>query len=149
MKISLILFCMLFACGNNVPNRVVNNTCAQRHGTYQGSYIELSGNCGYLSDDIIHVDKQPTTEDLIAQGCSGEIRYSANNCEVILINIACIANTTKGQFLVTQNGVCNWSKDGTRTEGCTVQYRISAQPLLDPNNWCSSTYDVVSNRIGD
>lgn len=90
-----------------------------------------------MSESIGTISGQPTA---VAATCTGQIIYSADNCEVTNVNITC--PTPSGQ-VVTRNGKYEWSTDATHGQGQLFLVLRETTGLLV----CQSSYDVVITRL--
>ncbi|MEZ4376225.1 MAG: hypothetical protein R3B07_35805 [Polyangiaceae bacterium] len=114
--------------------------CAQRSGTYRIVYTERSGNCGALTETIGTIDAQPTAPPA---PCTGEIRYSEDNCEVTNVNITCPEPAVSTGAYSIQNGKYSWSTDGSSGSGSlNLKVYDGNDALL-----CQSTYSASAQRL--
>lgn len=130
---SVLALCACASAGGNSTGQ-----CAQRAGTYRQSLRQLTGNCGQVPDVIQTVDHQPTDADLRAAGCSGQVLYSPDNCEVTNVAVRC--PVTGGT--VTQDGKFYWNADGSRGEG-----ELALNVQAGTYGSCYGTYHVTLVRL--
>lgn len=114
--------------------------CAQRSGTYRLNFTERTGTCGAIPEQITTIDSEPTAPDA---PCTGEIRYSMDNCEVTLVNIVCPQNTIAAGDTSTENGKVTWSQDGASGNG---QEQLVVKTSTGQIQ-CQSSYDLVGTRL--
>lgn len=134
---ALALFAVL-ACGCGAAT---DGPCAQRGGTYRLNFTERSGTCGTLSEQIGTFDGQPAAPP--PPCTSGEIRYSADNCEVTNVNIVCPEDGIGPGVTSTSNGKYSWSADGAHGSGQLAIVAKDASGVV----LCNSSYDVVATRL--
>lgn len=110
--------------------------CAVRTGSYRTSFVERSGNCGPVPEQV-SLQGSPS----LAAGCGSGSTLSADNCTLTL-DLTC-QNPTTGSALV-EKGVIHWSEDGAMGGGI-VQSIISnaATRAIE----CESTYNVTYSRL--
>lgn len=138
---SSVLIALLFvsSCGSSGSDDP--GVCSQRSGTYRIAYTERSGNCGAIPEQMGTFDAQPTTPP--PPCTSGEIRYSADNCEVTNINIVCPEDAVAPGATSTTNGKYTWNADGSRGVGeMTIMLKESSGLGI-----CQSSYNVVATRL--
>lgn len=139
MKPTLSMFFVLViaACssGNTTPAAPV--VCADRTGTYKLSFLYESGNCGDLGATIQTLERQPTADDIIAMGCSGQLVYSVDNCEVTDVDLKCPITGGTSTF----NGKYYWNVDGSQGSG-EVSIEIALGSTL-----CFGTYHATMSRL--
>lgn len=136
---TLIVVFLVGACGSNEDGS--SGPCSQRSGTYRMMFAERSGNCGDMPEQVTTIDAQPTAPP--PPCTSGEIRYSADNCEVTNINILCPEDAIAGGATSTTNAKFTWSPDGSTGRG------VMSILLTDSSGVaiCQSTYDAVATRL--
>jgi hypothetical protein len=128
---------MLSSCGSGGSG----GPCAQRSGTYRANYSERSGTCGGIPEQIVTIDTQPTVPPAPCTG--GEIRYSADNCEVTLVNVTCPEDGVAPGATSTVNGKVTWSADASSGSGqLTYVFKASTGGVL-----CQSSYNIVDTRL--
>lgn len=134
------LLCLFLSALGTACSSGDDGPCDQRSGTYRVVYTERSGNCGALTEQIVTIDAQPTAPDA---PCTGEIRYSADNCEVTNVNVICPEPGIATGAYSVQNGKYTWSTSGS-SGGGSVTFRVydGDDALL-----CQSTYSVSAQRI--
>ncbi len=134
----LIACVITSACSSE--DESASEPCAQRSGTYRMTFVEQSGNCGTMPEQIVVATGQPETPQEVDPACTGTIGYSADNC-VVTNDVTCPGATG---YLVTQTGSFNWSQDGSSGSG-TLQVRITRESdgILE----CSSVYAASYVRI--
>lgn len=114
-------------------------TCAQRDtGSYIVKYTVRSGDCGETAETVINPGPQPTE---VKAPCTGQITYSADNCEVTYSSTCPAESIQKGAEL-TISGKSKWTRDGalgTAVESWAVR-NATGQTL------CQGTYDVTVTR---
>lgn len=114
--------------------------CEQRTGTYAVRYLETSGGCGPIPDQVITIDAQPTAVD---PSCVGEIRTSEDNCDVTLVDVVCPEAGIGPGVTSTANGKAQWSGDGaTGDAALNLVVRDAGGVVL-----CQSSYEVAYDRI--
>jgi hypothetical protein len=138
---SSLVIALLFvsSCGSSGSD--APRVCSKRSGTYRIAYTERSGTCGAIPEQMRTLDAQPTVP--LPPCTSGEIRYSADNCEVTNINIVCPEDAVAPAATSTTNGKETWNEDGSRGVGeMTILVKDSAGLGI-----CQSSYDVVATRL--
>ena len=114
--------------------------CAERAGTYHATWVEESGNCGYMPDETVTMDSQPKEAEEINDACTGTIVYSQDNCEATH-DLVCAGSTG---FTVTRKESETWDQDGSSgTSTVTLQVIKNA----DQSVQCSSVYRVTIERL--
>jgi hypothetical protein len=144
MKSTLLLILAAVGCGSadtTDPLGSGHGTCSQRVGTYALAYVERQGNCGAGSERVFLSAKQPVTEDLNADGCTGAISYSGDNCEVTYSSTCPEDGVQRGGKL-SISGTSKWNV--AATYGTAIEEWTLARP--DGTTLCRSTYDVTANR---
>ena len=114
--------------------------CEERRGTYTVRYLETTGSCGPIPDQVITIDAQPTAVD---PSCVGEIRTSADNCEVTLVDVVCPEPGIGEGVTSTANGKAQWSVDGG-TGDATLNLVVRD---FDGVVLCQSSYEAEYDRI--
>jgi hypothetical protein len=113
--------------------------CAERKGNYQAHFVEQSGTCGPLADQVLAVESQQSAQMLPA-GCTGTVTPSTDNCSVQL-NTTCPGAPG---FHVIQSGQSTWSADASSG---SANLQITTTQDSDGTATCSSAYSVTYTRI--
>lgn len=113
--------------------------CDQREGTYELRYTETSGTCGDIPNQVFTIERQPTE---IVAPCTGEIVYSADNCEVTNVDVTCPETGVAADAFSVSNGKYLWDCDAGAGEG-TANLRVSDSVGI----LCQSSYDVFAERL--
>ncbi len=115
----------------------ISETCVQRQGTYRVQYQERSGDCGPMTEQMVTMNGQPETP---GDSCTGEILYSADNCEVANVNVKCPVEDV-GEMVF--NAKMDWSLDGSTGQGeqNVILYDTYGEFV------CQSSYDVAIKRL--
>jgi hypothetical protein len=136
-----LAFAMSVACGSSGDSEDQVGPCAQRSGTYRFNYTERSGTCGAIPEQIATIDAQPATPP--PPCISGEIRYSADNCEVTNIDVLCPEDGIAPGATSTTNGKYTWAQDGSSGTGqLNLVIKDSSSLVL-----CQSSYNVAATRL--
>jgi hypothetical protein len=97
--------------------------------------------CGAIPEQVVTVDVQPLTPPPPCTG--GEIRYSADNCEVTLVNVTCPEDGIAPGASSILNGKVTWSSDGSSGSGLvTLVVKSSTGAVL-----CQSSYNDLETRL--
>jgi hypothetical protein len=107
-------------------------------GTYAATYVERSGTCGAISEEIVTLDEQPTEPE---PPCTGEISYSSNNCRVTFES-DCPAPGIGAGYRMESTGVADWNATGNRGTAVVQVTVFNASDVVE----CRSTYDLTSVR---
>lgn len=135
----LLLTSLAFALGTTACGGGSSGPCSQRSGTYRFDWSERSGDCGAIAESIMTVDGQPASPPA---PCTGEIRYSADNCDVTEVNIMCPETSVAGSTSTT-NGKVTWSQDGSFGSGqLAIVVNDASGAIL-----CQSSYDISATRL--
>jgi hypothetical protein len=114
--------------------------CEARMGTYMLQYVETTGSCGPIPDQVITIDAQPMAVD---PSCVGDVRTSEDNCDVTLVDVVCPEPGIGEGVTSTANGKAQWSRDGG-TGDATVNLVVRD---FDGVVLCQSSYEVAYDRI--
>jgi hypothetical protein len=138
--LALLLVVLVVGCGSSADEGD-SGPCTARSGTYRFSFAERSGTCGAITEQIVTLDAQPTAP--LAPCTSGEIRYSADNCEVTNVNIVCPEDGIAPGATSTTNGKYNWNESGSSGSGdATIVVRDAGDLIL-----CQSSYRISAVRL--
>lgn len=123
---------LTIACsGNN--DTAEPQDCEQRSGVYLLQYEERAGDCGPLDEVLVPIDQNKT----LANGCSGSIKNSSDNCRVTA-NTTCPLPDYGEDAKVHIVAVTDWSTDSFSGRG-TMQFDIT----LPDGQMCHSTYNTT------
>lgn len=115
--------------------------CELRSGTYRSNFVERTGTCGPMPEQIFTFDEQPLEPPVPCT--SGEIRYSKDNCEVTNVDVVCPEDGVARGATSTLNGKYTWSSDASFGSG---QLHLVVKNLRGAV-LCQSTYNVEVNRL--
>ena len=117
--------------------------CEHRSGTYRASFHERDGTCGRMIEQVFTVNVQPVEP---TPPCTGEIRYSEDNCEVTNVDITCPEEGIGPGVISITNGKYEWTEDGDVGTG-TMQIVLWDTAPYNDRLICQSTYDVDIERL--
>jgi hypothetical protein len=126
-------------CGSHANQD--DGLCAQRSGTYRTKFTQRTGTCGNIPENISTIDEQPVVPP---KPCTdGEIRYSADNCEVTNIDITCPEDGIQAAAVSVVNGKYTWTTDASGGTGqANFVIKTEAGSVI-----CQSSYDVEITRL--
>ncbi len=134
-----VVFATILACACEVDDDL-DGTCAQRMGTDPATYVERTGTCGGLVEEVMTLESQPVdvVNDL-APCTSGHILCSANNCDQRGHRVDGI----KAGATSNANGKYDWDRAGDRGTGIlNLAIRNASGEVL-----CQSSYEVTTVRL--
>lgn len=136
MRLTTALVLALGGCSSGGFEPVKHSGhCVDRSGSYLYHYVETSGNCGPVSDQISVVGG--ATAQAVEASCKGTQLASTDNCAVEL-DLTCPAPTAPGVY-VHSSGRADWSNDGSRGSA-VIEYTLTGAVN------CSSVYDETITR---
>jgi hypothetical protein len=112
--------------------------CADRTGSYVARFVEQSGTCGPLPDQVLTIQSTQSGQAVPA-GCTGTVTPSSDNCTV-QVDMTCPGEPGTH---VTQQGQATWSTDAS-SGSATLQ--VSTSVDADGSVTCSSSYAVSYTR---
>jgi hypothetical protein len=113
--------------------------CAERVGAYRLSYLERSGNCGALSEQIIVLGHSDAGAD---DPCKGPVTETDDACTVT-VDVTCPNKASNApDSVLEERGSVRWTKDGVKGSG-VLQMLVTTREGVEI---CSSTYDVTYIR---
>lgn len=128
MRISVVvLLGAMFGCAKDGP-------CASQSGKYLLKWVQRSGNCGSLPEQIVTIAPAGKGDGTGSNACSGGHTRSSDQCTWDM-NVQC--GIAGGQ--TTLKGTVNWDEDGKIGTG------ILEATVTDP--YCRSTYDVTYTKL--
>ena len=131
-----LVFCglSLVGCSDDSGSGEPTGPCNDRSGTYRVTWVEQSGKCGAMPEQIV------TGKEGLDPACTGGTEFSSDNCEANM-DITCPGATG---YLVTLRGKVTWSVDGSLGTG-TIQMLI----VKESNGWteCSSVYSLTYTPV--
>lgn len=126
MKIITVSFLMIAACG-----KLQANPCATKSASYLQRYVQTSGNCGAIPDQLVNISadgalvgaKDVTCDDYASDGCT----QRNTNCKGPAVNGVTCSATSSLTFVssgATASGVFSVACTGTAI--CNGSYTITA-----------------------
>jgi hypothetical protein len=121
---------LLAACSDADPV-LASEYCDMRGGSYRVHWLQRSGDCGSVPDEVVEFGKAPAS-------CVGSFAPSERNC----VTSGAITCTASGGEKMRTSGRCEWSNDAS-TGTCEIAARGTE---ADGSAGCSGSYKVTYQR---
>jgi hypothetical protein len=135
MRYLVLALLIAAGCGSD-KNDEPAGPCAPGSGSYRVTYVERSGNCGPIPEQVVVT---PTLQ-LADVECVGGPKSSADLCTVTMDQTCTDA---VNNVSTRQEGTVHWNKAASSGSGVT---QITIRHV-DGTFVCSSTYDVTYTRL--
>lgn len=129
-----VALALAWGCGGSGGSTTLNaNPCATPGATYLGHFVEQSGTCGPIPDQIINVNPDGTLSSSMAVSCA---QTTVAGCTTQ--NTDCMSTSAGSTCSVTSD--VTFSPDGTSASG------LETARCTYSGGSCTSTYNVTATR---